>query len=158
MTQMGQMRLSKQDPQTYAIIGAGMEVHSQLGAGFLESVYHEAFGLELRERQIPYQREVVLPVMYKDQPLSGTFKADFVCYGEVLVEIKALSRIGPAERAQVINYLKATELGRGMLLNFGTGKLEFERFIHTRKPSAPSASSAENRDATDADLVHVIDA
>jgi GxxExxY protein len=120
------------DPRTYAIIGAAMEVHSQLGPGFLEPVYQEALAVEMSERGIPFAREVELPILYKGRKLSTVYRADFVCYGEVLVEAKARQMVGAVEEAQVLHYLKVTGLGLGLLLNFGVGSLKHHRFANTR--------------------------
>ena len=119
----------KRDPQTYAIIGAAMEVHRQLGHGFLEAVYQEALALELTARQIPFQREVPLDVQYKGTILNCCYKADFICYGEVIVELKALAHLTTIEHAQVINYLKATGLMRALLINFGASSLDYKRLV-----------------------------
>src|SRR5438552_18867785 len=102
------MHAEENDPRTYAIIGAAMEVHRELGCGFLEPVYQEAIEIELASRQIPFKRQVELGIMYKGRPLRCTYKADLICFENVLVELKALSRVGGVEEAQVLNYLKAT--------------------------------------------------
>jgi len=117
------------DPQTRAIIGAAMEVHRQLGPGFLEAVYQEALAIEFADRGIPFQREQELPINYKGRRLSCKYRADFVCYGDIIVELKALPLLTGSEEAQVIHYLKATKLKRGLLFNFGRPSLEFKRLV-----------------------------
>lgn len=123
--------MDQRDPQTHAIIGAAMEVHSILGAGFLERVYHEALILEFEERGIPYEAEVELLINYKGRTMDTLFRADLICYGDIVVELKALSTIGGVEEAQLLNYLKATGIERGLLLNFGSPRLEFKRMVFT---------------------------
>src|SRR5262245_12311520 len=122
----------EKDPRTYVIIGAAMEVHRQLGCGFLEPVYQEALALELTGRGIPFQREVELPVTYKGSQLKCKYKADFICFEAVIAELKALSQLGSVEEAQILNYLKVTSLEVGLLLNFGRPSLEYKRFVRSK--------------------------
>ncbi len=119
----------QRDPQTYAIIGAAMEVHRQLGHGFLESVYQEAMALEMAARGIPFEREVFLTIFYKGQPLACKFKADFICCGDIILETKALSEITGSHRAQTINYLATTRKHRALIINFGQPSLRYERIV-----------------------------
>ena len=121
----------QRDPQTYAIIGACMAVHSELGQGFLEAVYQEALAIEFEERNVPFEREKQLPIFYRGRQLKTHYQADLVCYATVIVELKALSSLEGVHQAQVINYLKASVIERGLLLNFGTAKLEYQRLIRS---------------------------
>jgi len=119
----------KRDEQTYTIIGAAMEVHRELGHGFLEQVYHEALEIEFLRRQIPYQRENSLPILYRGKVLLTTYRADFLCYGSIIVELKALEELSGTEESQVINYLKAARLHKGLLINFGNQQLKYKRLV-----------------------------
>ena len=119
------------DERTYAIIGAAMEVHKHLGKGFLELVYQEAMMLELAARNIPFTRETQLPIFYKGQKLPTVDRADFICYENIIVELKAIDKLSSVETAQILNYLKATSLPVGLLLNFGGQSLEYKRFVNT---------------------------
>jgi GxxExxY protein len=122
-------QFSERDPRTYAIIGAAMEVHKHLGCGFLEPVYQEALAVEFALRNVPFVREVRLPLNYKGQRLKTRYRADFVCFDTVVVELKALARTGGVEEAQLIHYLKATGYEIGLLVNFGMRSFVHRRFI-----------------------------
>ena len=113
---------------TFEVIGAAMEVHRLLGSGFLEAVYQKALAYELRARNISFQEQVHLPVIYKGE-LIGDYIADFVIDGKLIVEIKAVSRLNSAHQAQAMHYLSATGLRLALLLNFGAGSLEHRRVI-----------------------------
>ena len=133
---MTQKDADTKDPETYAIIGAAMRVHRELGSGFLEAVYQEAFERELQIQRIPYKREVELPVFYREERLNTFYKADFICFDTVIVELKALSNISNVEESQVINYLKASGKNKGLLINFGTNQLQYKRLVFNLRESA----------------------
>lgn len=113
---------------TRAVIGAAMEVHSNLGPGFLESVYEAAMAIEFNLRNVPYERQKAILVMYKGEKAKD-FLCDFLVDGKVLVELKALKTITGVEEAQVLNYLKATGLEVGLLINFGEQSLKYKRLV-----------------------------
>ena len=115
--------------ECYTIIGCAMEVHRELGHGFLEAVYQEALAIVMFEKGIPFVREKVLNISFKGNILSKKYLADFLCYDEVIVELKASEQLADADTAQVLNYLKATGKKIGLLLNFGTTKLQTRRVI-----------------------------
>ncbi|MBI2164378.1 MAG: GxxExxY protein [candidate division NC10 bacterium] len=123
----------QKDPRTFALIGAAMEVHRVLGAGFLEAVYQEAFAKELSRREIPFRAEAELPVFYKGEKLSTTYRADFICFESVVVELKAVKQLTIIEEAQLLNYLKATGFRVGMLFNFGAPSLQHKRFVFSQE-------------------------
>lgn len=116
--------------ETYAIVGAAMEVHRIPGPGFSESIYQEALAIEFERQRIPFEKKSII-VKYKDIDLHNTFRADFVCYHDIIVELKALESTTPEHRSQVINYLKATEFKLGLLINFGERQLYRRRIINT---------------------------
>jgi len=126
--------------EVYQIIGAAMEVHKILGCGFLEAVYQEALELEFQMEKIPYEREKTVQIEYKGNILKKEYVADFVCFGKVIVELKALSEFCDEHYAQIINYLKATDNEVGVLINFGTISLQYKRVVFEEKRSIISAN------------------
>ena len=109
-----------------------MEVHRQLGCGFVEPVYQGAMGVELANQSIPFHAQREFPIIYKGQTLDAYYKPDFICFDEVVVELKALGRLTSIEESQVINYLKVTGFNTGLLINFGSRSLEQRRFVLTK--------------------------
>ena len=116
--------------ESYKIIGACMSVHKKLGPGFLESVYSEALQLEFKKADIPYEREKKLQVFYEDQFLNKYFRADFVCYNTIIIELKATKYTTEADRQQTLNNVKATNFKLGILVNFGTPSLTYYRVVN----------------------------
>jgi GxxExxY protein len=129
------MEKELKDERTYKIIGAAMEVHKQLGSGFLEAVYQEALEKEMESRGIPFQAQPELKIFYKGEPLRKTYQPDLLCFEKIIVEIKALSNLTGTEEAQVINYLKASGLTLGLLINFGSKSMAHKRLVF-KHPSA----------------------
>ena len=116
--------------KTYGIIGAAMSVHTELGMGFLEAVYGDALAIELERRHIPFEREKSIHIMYKGQKLNHYYVADFLCYGDIIVELKAVEQIQSVHMAQVLNYLSATGYKLGLLINFGEKSLKYKRIVN----------------------------
>ena len=108
-----------------------MEVHKRLGDGFLEAVYHEALAVEFTRRKVPFESEVRIPILYRQVELQTRYRADFVCFDQVVIEIKVIIYLSPIEEAQLLHYLKATSSHLGLLLNFGSPSLQYKRFINT---------------------------
>jgi GxxExxY protein len=134
----------EKDPQTFEIIGAAMQVHRELGNGFLEAVYQAALAIEFTERVIPFRAEVELPVYYKGRRLSCGYRADFVGFESVLVETKAISALTSVNQAQLLNQLKATMHRRGILVNFGASSLEYKGMVFgTENNLCESAKSVD---------------
>lgn len=119
--------------ETYNIRGCMIKVHKELGCGFYEKVYHEALELEFKASGIPYKREQKLQIFYKGEPLNLDYVADFICYDKIIIELKAVSELNEIHFAQVLNYLKATNLDLGLLANFGEQSLHVERVFNYRK-------------------------
>jgi len=119
--------------EAYEIIGACMEVHRELGPGFLEGVYQEALMEEFAAREIPANREAKLEITYKGKILDKHYYADFVCYDKIIVELKAVNELLPEHMAQLFNYLKATGAKLGLLVNCGKSSLEYKRIACTHK-------------------------
>ena len=128
---------NEKDPQTFAIIGAAMEVHRVLGSGFIEVLYTDALAIEFGLRSVPFATDVPCNIQYKGRTLRGHYRMDFVCFDSVVVEVKSRFGTGPAEQAQVLNYLAATGHQSGLLLNFGTARLDYKRYVLT-KPRWPA--------------------
>lgn len=119
--------------EVYAIIGAAMDVYNNLGPGFLEAVYQEAMEIETTSRKIPTLPEQKLHIEYKGTPLKKFYEADLICYGKIIVEIKALDRLTSREESQILNYLKATGMQVGILINFGAhNDLEWKRLVFSQ--------------------------
>ena len=112
--------------EAYAIVGAAIEVQNEFGCGFAELVYHEALNIELNLRNIPYETEKLITITYKGHQLERTYKADLVCYDNIVVELKAVDKLKTEHTSQLLNYLKATNLPLGILINFGEKPLKFK--------------------------------
>jgi len=116
--------------ESYAIQGAVFEVYREMGGGFLEAVYQECLAIEFRRREIPFEAQKDLSLVYKGERLQQIYRPDFVCFGKIVVELKTAKELAPEHRAQVLNYLKATGLRLGLLVNFGHHpKAQMERLV-----------------------------
>ncbi|MBK9155802.1 MAG: GxxExxY protein [Chloracidobacterium sp.] len=116
--------------ETYQVVGAAMEVYYKLGPGFLEGVYQKAFAIELAMREIPFREQARFEIEYKGRPMGQEYVADFFCFEEIIVEIKAISGLSSIDWAQVINYLKVSRKRVGLLFNFGSqGRLEWKKLV-----------------------------
>jgi GxxExxY protein len=129
--------------EAFRLRGAFFHVYRTMGSGFLEGVYQECLGIEFARRGIPHVAQKSLALTYEGVVLKQSYVADFVCFDCVVVELKAARTIAPEHRAQIINYLRATGMKLGLLVNFGaTPQVEIERFALSKPPSASSAFSA----------------
>ena len=116
--------------EVYQIVGAALEVYWQLGRGFLEPVYQEALEIELGRRGLPFEAQKELAIYYKGQPLKKKYVADVVCFGQIIVELKACEGLTGREEAQLLNYMKMARIRVGLLFNFGSAvKLEWKRYV-----------------------------
>lgn len=118
--------------ESYRIIGACMKVHQNLGPGFLEAVYHEALEKEFTKRKIPFESQKKLSLYYDGERLKKYYKADFLCYGKIIVEIKAVDYMNQIMNNTLSNYLKATQMKLGLLINFGKRSLEYKRILNSK--------------------------
>ncbi len=118
--------------EVYAIIGAAMEVQVNLGRGFLEPVYQEALAMEFDSRGIPYTEQKEMPIFYKGVKLCKQYLADFLVFEKIIVEIKAVEKLNNIHEAQLLNYLKASGIQLGLLINFNSSRLEWKRMILTK--------------------------
>ena len=116
--------------EVYQTVGAALEVYWQMGRGFLEPVYQEALEIELDRRHIPFESQKRLAIHYKGQTLKKEYAPDLILFGQIVAELKVLDRLGGTEEAQLLNYLRATGIRVGLLLNFGSSmRLEWKRYI-----------------------------
>ncbi|MBC8323645.1 MAG: GxxExxY protein [Candidatus Marinimicrobia bacterium] len=119
--------------EVYAIIGAAIEVHREMGPGFLEAVYEECMEIESADRKLPFETQVNLSIKYKGRAIKKKYVADYIGYEKIIAEFKCIPKLTKGDEAQIINYLKATGLKVGLLINFGSkGKLEWKRYVLTQ--------------------------
>jgi GxxExxY protein len=115
--------------ECYKIVGCAMEVHRELGTGFLEAVYQEALALEFTEQRVPFKPQEIIDIFYKEKLLDKKYISDFICFNEIIIELKAVEKLKSEHYAQVLNYLKATNCKLGLLINFGAPSLEYKRIV-----------------------------
>ena len=118
--------------EVYSIVGAAMNVSKELGCGFLEAVYQEALEMEFTDCNMPFEPQKRINISYKNRMLKREYVADFICYDKIIVEIKAIKSITEIEEAQLLNYIKATKLPLGLIINFGHPKMEWKRYANTK--------------------------
>ena len=132
--------------EVYAIVGAAMEVHREKGCGFSEPVYQECMEIELADRKLPAEAQKEMPITFKKRRLKKTYIADFIAFGKIVVELKALDKLTSREESQLINYLKASGLEVGVLINFGASSLEWKRIVLTKhEPQAADLQPQSKR-------------
>jgi len=120
--------------ECFSIVGACFEVYNSMGCGFLEPVYQECLKIEMEDQKIPHEEQKELKIAYKKRKLRKTYKADFICFGKIIIELKTVSALTDEHRAQLLNYLNATGMKLGLLVNFGHyPKLEYERIVLEKK-------------------------
>jgi len=115
--------------ECYQIIGCAMEVHRELGNGFLEAVYQEALSIEFEEQNVPYRPQEMIDIYYKEKLLNKKYISDYICFDKIIIELKTVDKLKSEHYAQVLNYLKATNCKLGLLINFGASSLEYKRII-----------------------------
>ena len=139
--------------EVFAIVGAAMDVYNHLGPGFSESVYQEVLEIELANRRIPTKPQHEISIVYKGKPIKKYYIADYLCYDKIVVEIKALSNLTLREEGQVLNYLKATGMQVGVLINFGSyPSLEWKRLVFTKTNPRPAPALSLREDSPEYEL------
>jgi len=122
--------------ESYKIIGCCFEVYNELGPGFLEAIYQEALSIEFTKQNIPFIQFAEMQVYYKGIELKKKYYPDFLCYDDIVLEIKAIENLSPVDEAQLLNYLKGTKKPLGLLVNFGAERLQYKRFANTKNKTA----------------------
>jgi len=137
----------KYPEECYKIVGAAFEVYKRMGCGFFEGVYQDCLEIELREQNIPFRSQVELAINYREIIIPHTYRADLVCYDKILVELKAVSELSDEHRAQILNYLNASKMQLGLLINFGHyPKIQWERFVFGTELSTKDTKKIPTKD------------